>query len=186
MSVNADAQGNGQSGEFSSKIPRSEPLTTSGHKPGVKVGNDAAPEFSAQVLPAGSAPADRTFKPNPINETPGQANNDDTLRAHGKESTYTSASDTLGGATSGDVHTGLGQPTDVSATEEKYGSGTGLAGRGASGALSGNLPVDERTTPSQRGLERESGALAGKKFDTDGGAEETPNVTADELAAETD
>ncbi|MCJ1420837.1 hypothetical protein MMC32_007196 [Xylographa parallela] len=184
MSVNADAQGNGQ-GEFSSKIPRSEPMMTSGHKPGMKVGNDAAPEFSAQVLPAGSAPADRTFEPNPINETPGQANNDDTLRAHGKESTYTSASDTLGGATSGDVHTGLGLPTDISATEEKHGSGTGLAGRGTSGAPSGSMPVDERTTPSQRGLERESGHLAGKKFNTDGGAEETPNVTADELAAET-
>ncbi|MCJ1319498.1 hypothetical protein MMC15_004834 [Xylographa vitiligo] len=184
MSVNAAAQGTAQSGEFSSKIPRSEPLTTSGHKPGVKVGNDAAPTFSAQVLPAGSAPADRTFAPNPIHETPGQANNEDALGAGGEESTYTAAADTLGGATSGDVHTGLGLPVEVSATEQKYGAGTGLVGRGASGAASGNVPVDERTTPSQRGLERESGVLAGRKFDTDGGAEETPGVTAEELAAE--
>jgi hypothetical protein len=45
------------------------------HAPGVKVGNDAAPEFNAQTLPAGTAPSDRTFAPNTQNEIPGQAMN---------------------------------------------------------------------------------------------------------------
>ncbi|MCJ1475492.1 hypothetical protein MMC13_004155 [Lambiella insularis] len=184
MSVNADAQGE-QQGEFSSKVQPSESLTTHGHKPGVMVGNDDAPTFSAKVLPAGSAPADRTFQPNPINETPGQANNDDTLRSHGKESTYTSAESTLGGATSGDVHTGLGKPVELSKRETNK-TGSGLVGRGASGAPSGNMMVDERKTPSQRGLERESGYLAGKKSTKDEGAEELPNVSAEEVAAERD
>lgn len=78
------------------------------------VGNDAAPEFSAKVLPAGSAPADRTFKPNPVNEIPGQADNADS-------SETTSASDTLGGATSADVHTGLGHPgSGMGSAEERH------------------------------------------------------------------
>ncbi|KAL8919128.1 MAG: hypothetical protein Q9172_005132, partial [Xanthocarpia lactea] len=85
--------------------PRDEPLTTHGHKPGVLVGNDAAPEFNAKTLPPGSAPADRTFQPNSTSEVPSQANNDNVLRSHGKESTHTPASSTLGGATSADVHT---------------------------------------------------------------------------------
>ncbi|MCJ1484043.1 hypothetical protein MMC06_004211 [Schaereria dolodes] len=97
-------------GQFSSHVPRSEPLTTHGHKPGIKLGNDAAPEFSAQTLPAGTAPTDRTFAPNSTFEVPGQADNDAVLRSHGKESTQTTAESTLGGATSGDVHTGLGKP----------------------------------------------------------------------------
>ncbi|KAK4690479.1 hypothetical protein P7C71_g6319, partial [Lecanoromycetidae sp. Uapishka_2] len=103
-SRNADAS-SGQPGQIGSHIERDEPMTTSGHKPGVLVGNDAAPEFHAQTLPPGSAPKDRTFAPNPVNETPGQALNNDNDRMHGKESTKTTASSTLGGATSGDVHT---------------------------------------------------------------------------------
>ena len=38
------------------------------------VGNDKVPEFEAQTLPPGSAPADRTFRPNPVGEVPPQAN----------------------------------------------------------------------------------------------------------------
>ncbi|MCJ1409748.1 hypothetical protein MMC19_003831 [Ptychographa xylographoides] len=182
MSASSNPDSVSGQGEFASKVPRSEPMTTSGHAPGVLVGNDAAPEFHAQTLPAGTAPADRTFKPDPINETPGQALNDDTMRSHGKESTYTSAESTLGGATSGDVHSGLGQPTG-----EKDNVSTGLVGRGASGAPSGNQMVDERVTPNQRGLERESDELAGKKFGSDiDGANERPNVTAEEVATERD
>ena len=145
------------------------------------------PTFSAQTLPAGSAPPDKTYKPNPINETPGQANNEDTLRSHGKESTYTSASDTLGGATSADVHTGYGHPGQgqvASDTDRK--NRQGLAGVGASGVASSGQGVDERLNPSQRGLDRESGGLAGKKDTEAPGAEERFPESAETVAAERD
>lgn len=54
------------------------------------VGNDAKPEFSAQTLPAGTAPADRTFQPQ----------NDAEIPAGGE----TTAAQTIGGATSKDVN----------------------------------------------------------------------------------
>ncbi|KAL9007671.1 MAG: hypothetical protein Q9173_007110, partial [Seirophora scorigena] len=114
------------------------------HKPGVLVGNDNAPEFTAKTLPPGSAPADRTFKPNNISEVPGQADNPDVLRSHGKESTQTTAESTLGGATSGDVHQGLGKPIQGQSSSELHGGKAGagreggLVGVGVSGAKSGN------------------------------------------------
>ncbi|KAL8918435.1 MAG: hypothetical protein Q9208_007340 [Pyrenodesmia sp. 3 TL-2023] len=180
---NADAMNNAQ-GEFQARQPREEPLTTHGHKPGVQVGNDAAPEFSAKTLPPGSAPESRTFKPNNISEVPGQADNPDVLRSHGKESTYTSASSTLGGATSADVHTGMGKPIQGQTSSELHGGKAGagreggLAGVGASGAPSGNQMLDERTQPNQRGVEKEGGALAGTKSKTEIGADELPNESA--------
>ncbi|KAI4255108.1 MAG: hypothetical protein LQ352_002737 [Teloschistes flavicans] len=179
-SRNPDAMTNAQ-GEFQPHKPRDEPETTHGHKPGVLVGNDSAPEFSAKTLPPGSAPADRTFKPNNISEVPGQADNPDVLRSHGKESTLTTASSTLGGATSQDVHTGLGKPIQGQvASDAKGAQGGGLAGVGASGAASGNQMTDERTQPSQRGLEKEGGDLAGKRGGDkiEIGADELPNESA--------
>ncbi|KAL8836934.1 MAG: hypothetical protein Q9170_002734 [Blastenia crenularia] len=172
---NPDAMTNFQ-GEFQPHKPRDEPLTTHGHKPGVLVGNDNAPEFSAKTLPPGSAPTDRTFKPNNISEVPSQANNPDVLRSHGKESTHTTASSTLGGATSGDVHHGLGKPVPGQNVSDR---GGGLVGVGASGAPSGNQMADERMQPSQRGLEKEEAVIAGKKVDhTAVGADELPNEMA--------
>ncbi|KAL8801474.1 MAG: hypothetical protein Q9182_004441 [Xanthomendoza sp. 2 TL-2023] len=197
---NADSITNAQ-GEVHPSVPRDEPLTTSGvrktprtlpktlsslqsrkeqnltslqHKPGILVGNDAAPEFSAKTLPAGSAPSDRTFQPNTTSEVPGQADNDNVLRAHGKESTHTTASSTLGGATSGDVHTGLGKPVQGQTSSDR---GGGLAGVGASGAASGNQMVDEGMQPGQRGLEKEAGPK-GQVKGTDEGADELPNASA--------
>ena len=136
------------------------------------VGNDAAPEFSAKTLPPGSAPADRTFAPNPISEVPGQADNASVERDHGKESTKTTASSTLTGATSGDVHTGLGHPGsgqtsselrhDGEHTSTKHGGG--LAGVGAS-VGSSNQMVDTDTQPKERALEKEEGKLAGTRGD---------------------
>ena len=79
------------------------------HQVGQQVGNDAVPEFHAKTLPAGSAPASNTFQPNPENEVPGQADNAEAMnRSHGKESTYSDPLD-MPGATSGSVHTGLGE-----------------------------------------------------------------------------
>ena len=146
------------------------------------VGNDAAPEFHAQTLPAGSAPSDRTFTPNTTSEIPGQADNENVERSHGKESTKTNASDTLGGATSGDVYSGMGKPIQG----QTAGDDKTLGGGERSGGPSGIQGVDERVDPRQRGLERETGDLAGKKEPLGEGAEELPNAGAEEVAAERD
>ena len=135
------------------------------------VGNDNVPEFSAKTLPPGSAPKSQTFTPNTTSEVPGQADNANVERSHGKESTKTSASDTLGGSTSGDVYQGLGHPGQgMTSSELRHDGGgagkkerKGLVGVGASGASAGNMGVDERMQPEQRALERESGGLAGTK-----------------------
>ena len=145
------------------------------------MGNDAKPEFHAQTLPPGSAPASNTFTPNPTSEVPGQADNDAVLRGHGKESTQTTASSTLGGATSADVHTGLGHPGQGQTSSElRHGTTKESVGSTfASGAPSGNMMADERTQESQRGLEKEGGDLAGTKGDKGGeyGAGGLPNET---------
>jgi hypothetical protein len=104
------------------------------HAIGTKVGNDAVPEFHAQTLPAGASPSDRTFQPNATSEVPGQAMNPNIAKG-----TWTSASDTIGGATSADVHTGLGHPGSGQTSKELHGDGnypgkkpkSGLAGQGA-------------------------------------------------------
>ena len=143
-------------------------LTQPQHKPGVLVGNDAAPEFHAKTLPPGTAPKSNTFTPNSTSETPGQADNDNVLRSHGKESTQTTASSTLGGATSADVHTGYGHPGQGQTSNELRhdNRGGGLAGVGASGASAGNMGVDERLQGGQRGLEKEGGNVSGGKGGT--------------------
>jgi len=140
-SVNSDSM-NEKQGEFKPSAPRDEPMTTKGHKPGVKTSPaDHAPEFSAKTLPPGSAPAESTFQPNSTSEVPGQADNEDVLRGHGKESTYTSAESTLGGTTSDAVHTGYGHPGAGQTSTEIRKDGkhtstrerTGFEGRGAQG-----------------------------------------------------
>ncbi|KAI6780557.1 uncharacterized protein J7T54_000197 [Emericellopsis cladophorae] len=114
---------NSAQGEFSSHVKPSEPLTTKGHAPGVKVGNDAAPEFSAETYPPGTAPTDRSFKPNPVDETSTE------------NSAVPKASDTLGGATSAEVHQGLGHPGSGQTSQELHGTHkkdrSGLTGVGA-------------------------------------------------------
>ncbi|MCJ1469109.1 hypothetical protein MMC07_007742 [Pseudocyphellaria aurata] len=146
---NADSVTNAQ-GEFHPSVQRDEPLTTHGHKPGALVGNDAVPTFSAQTLPAGTAPSDRTFEPNSATEIPSQASHPSDAD---KDAPFTSAADTLGGATSADVHTGLGKPLQgQTSTEVRHegqhhrenpgGHGAGLVGTGASGAASTNQLAD--------------------------------------------
>ncbi|MCJ1425241.1 hypothetical protein MMC29_003129 [Sticta canariensis] len=152
---NPDSVTNAQ-GEFHPRREPDEPLTTHGHKPGVLVGNDAVPTFNAQTLPPGTAPADRTFEPEPRTEVPSQAS---VSADADDDAPLTSASDTLGGVTSADVHTGLGKPLQgQTSTELRHegqhhrknpgGYGAGLVGTGASGASSGNQPADE--LPNER------------------------------------
>jgi len=154
-STNPDSMTNAQ-GEFAPSVPRDEPLTTKGHQVGKKVSPaDHAPEFSAKTLPAGSAPANRTFRPNSKSETPGQADNADVLRSHGKESTYTSAEATLGGTDSGAVNTGLGYPGQGQTSSElkhasKHG-GAGLEDMGGSGMTDGGNAAAKALQAEERG-----------------------------------
>lgn len=146
-SRNPDAVAN-QGLQFHSRVPPSEPLTTKGHAPGVKVGNDAAPEFIAQTLPPGSAPSDRTFQPNPQSEIPGRALNPDT-----SDETRIDAQDTLGGATSGDVHTGYGHPGSGQTSKELHASGA-YPGKREKNGLAG-VGADPMDTYRERGLDQD-------------------------------
>ncbi|KAF5024177.1 hypothetical protein F66182_3749 [Fusarium sp. NRRL 66182] len=126
MSMNPESA-TPQKGEFRSKVAPAEPLMTSGHKPGTLVGNDAVPEFHAEQHPAGTAPPENTFKPNNADQVPAQA-------PHAEGGVPASA--TLGGATSADVHTGLGHPGSGQTSQELHGRGkqkgtSGLEGVGA-------------------------------------------------------
>jgi len=187
---NADSMTNAQ-GEFNPHKPRAEPMTTGGHQVGQKVSDaDNVPEFHAQTLPAGSAPADRTFQPNATAEVPGQANNEDTLRSHGKESTYTNALDTLGGTDSAAVHTGLGHPGAGQSSAElrhdgkhhRKREGAGLEGVGAQG---GSGLRDEGSATS-RDLEADKsgkGPITGHNVSLDGVETREPEK-AEQVASE--
>ncbi|KAL6244552.1 hypothetical protein RBB50_008794 [Rhinocladiella similis] len=132
-STNADSMTNAQ-GEFQPSRPRDRPMETRGHQVGQKVSPaDHAPEFSAQTLPPGTAPKESTYQPNSISEVPGQANNPDILRSHGKEGVRTDPLSTLPGATSADVHTGLGHPGQGQTSTEVRHEGQHTASKAPSG-----------------------------------------------------
>ena len=111
---------------------------------------------------------------------PSQALNPDNDRRHGKESTKTAASDTLGGATSGDVHKGMGHPGQGMTSSELRHDGQhtgakgkhGLVGVGSSEAPSSNMLADGRTQPNVRAIDKEEGIHAG----TRGGADKQPSA----------
>lgn len=114
MSQNPDSVVN--QGAFTGHVKPSEPLQRGGHQPGRLVGKDALPTFSAETLPAGSAPKSATHDPNP------DLNN---------QKMYQGASSTLTGATSADVHTGLGHPGQGQTSSELHDGtrvGHGLVG----------------------------------------------------------
>lgn len=147
-------------------------LTDSQHQPGKLVGNDAVPEFSAQQLPAGSAPASSTYTPNP------DLNN---------QRMYQDASSTIGGATSADVHTGLGHPGSGQTSQELHGKEkrdrTGLTGKTTT--LENNDKVRGRDPKfaNQRNLEED--VPAGQRGNVGGpAAEEREPETADTVARE--
>ncbi|KAI9850931.1 MAG: hypothetical protein M1838_004817 [Thelocarpon superellum] len=188
-SRNADAVVSG--GEFRSKVSRDEPMTTKGHQPGQKVtAADHAPEFSAQTIPAGTAPADRTFAPNTSSKVPGQGL-DSSAMDNDDPDASTSAGDTLGGASSAEVHQGLGQPVQGQTSNELRHDGQhtssrqrlGTAGLGASdGGLQG---ADSRLDGRQRALDK--GDAAPGQGDTHiVAAEDQIPVSAEEVAAEFD
>lgn len=163
---NVDSVAN-QPGSFKPSVAREGPITDKGHKPGVKVNEaDQRPEYHMQAFPAGTAPASNSYASN-ANDIGSQADNPNVLRAHGKESTYTSPADTLTGATSQDVHTGLGKPlqgqTNVElAHDGAHGRKKQTAGLEGVGATRGDHGL-ERQFVNQRGLEREEAANSGTR-----------------------
>ncbi|TKW55310.1 hypothetical protein CTA1_12780 [Colletotrichum tanaceti] len=180
MSVNRNVDSvNNKQGEFHPSVPRSEPLTTKGHAPGTKVGNDAYPEFHAQAHPAGTAPRENTFQPNNARETPGgQALNPEAT-------TYTAAANDFPGATSADVHTGLGKPAQGQTSAELHGAhpgrrdreSAGLEGVGASGKDNfRERRVDVGVEPDSRGKTENASDVSG--------AEERLPASAGEVASE--
>jgi len=182
----ANAAPGGGSGEFSARVPREGPAQTEGHQTGRLVGNDAKPEFHAKTLPAGTAPTDRTFKPNAGGDLAGSNN----LDQSDSVGTSTSASDTLGGATSADVHTGLGKPIAGQSSSEirhdghshRKNDGSSLEGTGASASQTGINERDPKFA-GQRALERDD-ANVGRE---DAGATDAQNrvpETAETVAAE--
>ncbi|KIW19905.1 hypothetical protein PV08_00480 [Exophiala spinifera] len=188
---NADSMTNAQ-GEFHPSRPRDEPMEKKGHQIGQKVSPaDNAPEFSAKTLPPGTAPKESTYQPNPVSEVPGQANNPDVLRSHGKEEVRTDPLSTMPGATSADVHTGLGKPMQGETSNELEHDGrhtrkilgSGPEARGATGGsgLHGDVNVEFRRLGTD-GHPR--GPLAGHN-DTLEGSKIEP-VRDEELAAEGD
>jgi hypothetical protein len=177
-------------------------LTLCQHQLGVKASpNDRAPEFHAQTLPPGTAPAGSSYQPNPIHEIPSQANNEDILRSHGKESKFTKPLDTFPGATSRDVHTGLGKPPVGQSSVEQRHDGqhgrkketSGYEGVGKSGhpkhadqSIGDSQLVDERYLRDQRGIDREE-AQGGQHGDKGSlAAEDIRPETAETVANERD
>ncbi|KAK0390562.1 hypothetical protein NLU13_0066 [Sarocladium strictum] len=172
MSANPDAHF-GQ--EIGNHVPPSEPMMKGGHKPGVKVGNDAVPEFHAETHTPGTAPADRTFTPNTKSEIPGQAFNDNMQNP-------ITASDTLPGATSADVHKGLGHPGSGQTSQELHGTHkrvrAGLEGVGA-------MPRDPiHDQGADRAYETNRRGKGGRAAEDYPGAEDRENVKAEEVASE--
>ncbi|TKA71872.1 hypothetical protein B0A49_00840 [Cryomyces minteri] len=176
----------GQEGGFHPTTHGSEPLPGPKHHPGVLASaNDRAPEFSAETLPAGTAPADRTFKPNPTSDVP--TTNTDYSDDADAEAERTSASDTLGGATSADVHTGYGHPGQGQTSSELHGrkrDGAGLEGVGASGVPSAKL-VDAHDPEhvDQRAADRDDAVVGRGSVGGDSAQDRVPE-SADTVARE--
>ncbi len=142
------------------------------------VGNDAVPEFNVEAHPPGSAPASRTFQPQPTEEVPGQAMNPNMQSG-------TKASDTLGGTTSDQVHQGFGHPGSGMTSQELHGGGhkkdrAGLEGIG----VSGSDPISARGQDMQH--EKVGGAGKPGRPEDWKGAEDHPTTSAGQVAQERD
>ncbi|KAL3452258.1 hypothetical protein BJX65DRAFT_175655 [Aspergillus insuetus] len=129
------------------------PLHQDKHAPGVKASPyDNKPEFSMETHPPGTAPAGSSFKPNPIDHSGEQGLNPNVERSHGKEPVKTTAEQTLMGATSKDVHKGLGHPGSGQTSTEMRHDGQHTRknpGHGLEGSLQG-VPGEFGTRTDQR------------------------------------
>ncbi|KAI1778732.1 hypothetical protein F4818DRAFT_227257 [Hypoxylon cercidicola] len=179
ITMSANTESLAGQGEFHSRKPRAEPLTTTGHKPGVKVGNDAVPEYHMEKFEPGTAPREHTFQPRPEGETPAEYPNVESQR-------LTDPSDTLGGATSQSVHAGPGKPVQGQTSVEMHGDHTGRrkkesAGLEGVGASVGNDSVRQKGADLPEGVEK--GSKGKGSVDYPSATERLP-VSAEEVAAE--
>jgi len=150
--------------------------------------NDGVPEFSAKTIPAGTAPADRTFKPNNISEVPPMKDYSDDADP---ESERASAQDTIPGATSADVHTGLGHPGQGMTSNElrhdgmKGGKHQSVGLEGVASGAKGSKLVDSHDPQfqDQRALNKEE-ADVGRGTRGGAAAEEMVPEGADTVASE--
>ncbi|KAI9372607.1 hypothetical protein BJX61DRAFT_434627 [Aspergillus egyptiacus] len=100
------------------------PLSVDKHKPGTKASPaDYAPTFKTETHPPGTAPASSSYQPNPVDHSGSQALNPNVERSHGKEAVRTTAEQTLMGATSQDVHKGMGAPASGQTSTELHHDG---------------------------------------------------------------
>ena len=146
------------------------------------------PEFEAQTLPAGSAPADKSFKPNNISEIPPVAN----ISNHADpESEQASATDTITGASSADVHTGLGHPGAGQTSSElrhdgentRKSPGKGLQGVGAATQEFKTVDACDPDMKHHRGFDNDE-AEVGRGTVGGPAAQETIPESAETVAAE--
>ncbi|KAJ6160326.1 hypothetical protein N7470_003722 [Penicillium chermesinum] len=163
---NVDSVANAKQGSFKPSIAPDAPQTTKAQARCEGQRSRPAPRIPYGDTPSGTAPASNSYTPN-ADETGSQANNPNVLGSQDKEATYTSAGDTLMGATSQDVHTGLGKPlqgqTNVElAHDGAHGRKKQTSGLEGVGASSGGRGI-ERQFPDQRALEKEEGAAAGTR-----------------------
>lgn len=112
-----------------------------------------------ESYPPGTAPASNSYTPN-ASDIGSQANNPNVLSSPGKESIYTLPADTLTGATSQDVHRGMGKPLQGQTSVElghdgAHGRKKQSAGLESVGAHREDRGL-ERRLPDQRGLEKEA------------------------------
>jgi len=157
------------------------------------VGNDAIDTFQAKTLPPGSAPPESTFKPNNISDVPPVAN---MSNKSDPEAPQTKASDTIQGATSGDVHTGLGHPGQGQSSKELH-DGSKSGGMGGPEGVGGTAPVanlvdaHQPEHADQRALNKDDakvgrGSAGGDAAQDRGGAAAQDRIpeSADTVAAE--
>lgn len=141
------------------------------HAPGVLVGNDRVPEFHAETHAPGTAPASRTFQPNPQGQTPA-GSQDGTNGAK--------ASATLSGATSADVHTGLGHPGSGQTSQELHGGHRKKEDHFAAPAQ-GNVGMEDSIGSRKLDVDREGRGKASANYPT---AEDRVSESAETVAAE--
>ncbi|EAW07151.1 uncharacterized protein ACLA_018550 [Aspergillus clavatus NRRL 1] len=168
-------------------VQPSEPMRNDGHQLARKVAPaDYKPEFRAETHPPGTAPASNSYIPNTTAESGNQAMNPLVERSHGKEAVKTSAEQTLTGATSKDVHKGLGHPGSGQTNNEIKHEGAHHRkhnGSGLEGVGSYRQDKFERRMPEQRGIEREE-AQSGHHGDKGvSAAEDIPPQSAETVAS---
>ncbi|KAF2461803.1 hypothetical protein BDY21DRAFT_329697 [Lineolata rhizophorae] len=178
--------------EFHPSKPRDEPMTTKGHAPGVLASEaDRAPEFHAQTLPPGTAPREATFRPNANTEVP-PTTNYARSDAVDPDAPTVDASATIGGATSADMHQGLGHPGQGQTSAEMRHDGEkhrakqthGLGGVGANvGTKNQMVDPHDPQFAGQRALDKDEAEIGRGNL---GGppAEDRLPANAEEVAAE--